>query len=129
MKVYLMTCYLIEKHKKTGKLILRLDDYSHKKQKFLKTKIKDLISTDYYAAKLEAEEHDKDGWFSHNINGHEGHLMTIPEWLEACEEDAFNDDDGYGDVMNINYEVLYDRSPSERDQLTEDAKYILWYNR
>lgn len=70
-------------------------------------------------------------WIDHKINGHIGHLMTLEDWKEQCEYGMFIDDDGYGDLVTEDFEIVgrqVSPSQSQRDY-SDVAKYILWYNR
>lgn len=62
-----------------------------------------------------------------------GDLMTVEDWLEACEETCFLDCDGFGDAVRwvgtdeiVLEEFIY---PSQRDQLPEGTTHILWFNK
>lgn len=75
-------------------------------------------------------------WIDHKIEGHRGHLIRIDRWIAACEQHAFIDYDGHGDLVDENYEMREGWSywkPSDitqkRKELPVDAKYVLWYNR
>jgi len=91
------------------------------------------------------EENDKDRpWIDHKIDGHTGHLMTLEEWKECCDDGGFIDYDGFGDAVDKNYKIIdmgkvddfFDEmiSPSDYadrggEKIPLDTKYILWYNR
>ena len=57
-------------------------------------------------------------------------LMTVKDFLEACEVGAFIDYDGYGypvkdEKMMSNFIVL----PSKRGEIPKDATHIVWFNK
>jgi hypothetical protein len=72
-----------------------------------------------------------DNWISHEIKKSIGHLMTFKKWKEGVKTKCFIDDDGWGDLLDENYNTIREGySPSDyRGLKPRKAKYILWYNR
>lgn len=73
-------------------------------------------------------------WIDHVIDGYQGHLMTLEDWKESCDDGGFIDYDGYGDLVTEDYTLLGETTrPSAHTKRKRDyppeAKYILWYNR
>lgn len=73
-------------------------------------------------------------WIDHVISGHSGHLMTLDDWKQSCEDTLFIDYDGYGDLATEDYKLLGETTrPSDhmrkKREYPAEAKYILWYNR
>ena len=72
-------------------------------------------------------------WIDHVIGISTGHLMLIEDWKEDCDQGAFIDYDGYGELISESYEFVENGfvRPSTRNEkhYPPEAKYILWYNR
>ena len=75
-------------------------------------------------------------WIDHVIEKSHGHLMSLEDWKEDCENGAFIDYDGYGSLVDKNYKFLSEGGHAKPSQHThkkrtfpEEAKYILWYNK
>ena len=71
------------------------------------------------------------------IDGHEGDLMTVEEFKDACEDGCFIDYDGMGDMVKDGHIVVVDPDsnffgnwvkPSTRHLIPDDITHILWYN-
>jgi hypothetical protein len=80
--------------------------------------------------------HDTYGyWIDHKIENHIGHLVTLEDWKETCDDGGFIDYDGYGDQVNSQYAIVgdsvcpSDHTKNRKDAFHVDTKYILWYNR
>lgn len=59
-----------------------------------------------------------------------GDLMTVKDFLEACEVGAFIDYDGSGHpVKDGKMARNVDVYPSKRDKIPKDATHIMWFNR
>jgi len=59
-----------------------------------------------------------------------GDLMTVADFIEACEDGCLIDYDGHG--YPVKDGLMDDKlsiDPSDRDQIPADATHILWFNR
>lgn len=71
------------------------------------------------------------------IDGNTGDLMTVKDFKEACDEGAFIDYDGFGDLVKDGKivtpldedEIPLWIKPSRRHLISADVTHILWYNR
>lgn len=59
-----------------------------------------------------------------------GDLMTVKDFLEACDQGAFIDYDGSGHPvkdgkMMSGFRVI----PSKRSEIPKDATHIMWFNK
>lgn len=88
-----------------------------------------------YANYKKESEYDQP-WIDHKIHGYTGHLMTLEEWKESCDQGGFIDYDGDGILVDADYKFVENGnfvSPSDythrKIKFPEKAKYILWFNR
>lgn len=75
-------------------------------------------------------------WIDHKIHGHNGHLMTLADWIASVESGGFIDYDGMGSMLDAEFNILEDGGyihPSDYSKslrvIPPDVAYILWYNR
>lgn len=115
--------YLV-KDKRDGKFKLRyvFSNYT--------TDIYDGESENLYEILTHYQEKYKDAWIDVCIDKITGHLIEINEWIESCEEYFFTDDDGNGSPLDENFHFIGNSIlPSQRNNLTPEVKYILWFNK
>lgn len=58
-----------------------------------------------------------------------GHLMTIQEFKQCVKSRGFIDYDGNGKAVKDNLATKKNYSPSEVNDIPEDATHFLWFNR
>ena len=94
------------------------------------TDIYDGESDNLYEILTYYQEKYKDDWIDVRIGKITGHLIEINQWIEYCEEYFFTDDDGSGSPLDENFNFIgWLMYPSERNILTQEVKYILWFNK
>jgi hypothetical protein len=82
-------------------------------------------------------------WIDHKIESFSGHLMTLEEWKQDCDDGGFTDYDGYGNAVDHEYKIIEISDSSDYEgnhiwpsdytkrggnKIPTNTKYILWYN-
>lgn len=127
-----MARYEIEYSKKENGWVPKKQGSDYKYRRVLKSPSFETIEE----AEKWIQNKDPHCWIDHIIQGSLGHLMLLKDWEEDCDNFCFNDDDGFGDLVDSHYNTIYEFcsvSPSDYTngniQYPPEAKYILWYNR
>lgn len=72
-------------------------------------------------------------WVSYEINKDSGDLLTLEQWLESVRCGGFIGDDGWGDLLDKDFNVVKRGfSPEDvgREEIDENVvEWVLWYNR
>ena len=70
------------------------------------------------------------------IDGYEGDLFGVSEWIACCEAGLFIDYDGFGHLVKDGELLRSDQDgrpvriyPTTRDEIPADATHVLWYNK
>lgn len=131
-----MSFYLIEFDKHNNGWIVKKQQSNYKYVKISNSPIHSCIKTaEKWVNENHVSKHTYDTpWIDHKIKNHTGHLMSLESWKKSCEEGAFIDYDGYGDLISNDYDIIgQTTTPSDHTHRKKDypvnATHILWYNR
>lgn len=89
------------------------------------------VFSSYESASEWIKSHYSRSWIDCEIDGHQGHFLDFDAWVEDVKNGSFIDYDGYGDLLDKDYNFLNKTYyPSKyKGKTPKNAKYILWYNK